>query len=234
MPASETASEPITKEVDRRPGVQAGQAPALHRVFATHPEPLGFAPSLHIRAFLLERARGNVLIYAAPLAPGDLTAFQERGGVSRQYLNHGHEASFLSERLSAPLFVHAADRAAVDARHHVRGTFTRRHALDGDLEVIPTPGHTPGATAYLWDSGRERLLFTGDTIYLRGGDWVAGLLSSSDRGSFLASLELIRGLEFDTLVPWAAGAGGPWYARTDASDTRRRIDALLAGLEGSG
>jgi hypothetical protein len=37
--------------------------PKLH---ASAPEPLGFGPSLEIRAFLLQRERGNLLIYRAP------------------------------------------------------------------------------------------------------------------------------------------------------------------------
>ena len=38
----------------------------LPRLHATAPEPLPFAPSLHIRAFVLERDHGNLLVYAAP------------------------------------------------------------------------------------------------------------------------------------------------------------------------
>ncbi len=52
--------------------------------------------------------------------------------------------------------------------------------LDDDFEVIPIPGHTPGATAYLWDDGERRHLFTGDSIYLSDGEWIAALLDSSD------------------------------------------------------
>jgi glyoxylase-like metal-dependent hydrolase (beta-lactamase superfamily II) len=99
--------------------------------------------------------------------------------------------------------------------------------LDDDFEVIPTPGHTSGATAYLWDSGEHRLLFTGDTIYLNEGEWVAAVLASSDRGLYIESLELIRELDFDVLVPWAATRGRPFYAHTDQADSRRRIDAML-------
>ena len=35
------------------------------RLHASVPEPLGFGPSLEIRAFLLQRERGNLLIYRA-------------------------------------------------------------------------------------------------------------------------------------------------------------------------
>ena len=104
--------------------------------------------------------------------------------------------------------------------------------LDDDLEVIPTPGHTSGATAYLWDTGRHRLLFTGDTIYFRHGEWVAALLAgTSDRGKYIESLELIRDLDFDVLVPWAATAGQPYHALTDKTDARRRIDAILERIQ---
>jgi glyoxylase-like metal-dependent hydrolase (beta-lactamase superfamily II) len=134
---------------------------------------------------------------------------------------------FAGDGADAPLFVHEADRAAVERKLHVRGTFSRRHMLDEDLEIIPTPGHTPGATAYLWDSGEHRFLFTGDTVYLNDGEWVAAVLESSDRDSYLQSLELIRELDFDVLVPWAASAGQPYYSMTTVSDTRRRIDAII-------
>ncbi|CAA9459763.1 MAG: hypothetical protein AVDCRST_MAG58-2344 [uncultured Rubrobacteraceae bacterium] len=32
-------------------------------LYASAPEPLGFGPSLEIRAFLLQRDRGNLLLY---------------------------------------------------------------------------------------------------------------------------------------------------------------------------
>ena len=110
-------------------------------------------------------------------------------------------------------------------------TFSDRSVLDGDFELIPTPGHTPGATAFLWDSGEHRCLFTGDTIYLRDGEWVAALdVRGSDRDAYVDTLQLIRELDFDVLVPWAATATatGAGYAMTDGADTARRIGAILS------
>jgi len=147
--------------------------------------------------------------------------------VPRHYLNHWHEAMFAPEPSPAPLFVHERERASVAKTQAVRATFSRRHVLDDDFEVIPTPGHTSGATAYLWDSGEHRFLFTGDTIYLSHGEWVAAVLDSSDRARYLDSLEAIRELDFDVLVPWAASAGEPYHALTDSRDARRRIDAII-------
>ena len=190
---------------------------------ASAPQPLPFAPSLHVRAFLLEREQGDVLVYSAETV-------KDPGGVSRWYLNHGHEAMFLPESMDAPLFVHEGDREAVEAKTHLRAAFSRRFTLDDDFEAIPTPGHTPGATAYLWDSGEHRLLFTGDSIYLDDGEWVAAVLGSSDRAAYIDSLALLRELDFDVLVPWAATAGRPYHAVTSRTDAQRRIDAIIERL----
>jgi glyoxylase-like metal-dependent hydrolase (beta-lactamase superfamily II) len=196
-------------------------------LYASTPGTLSFAPEQRIRAFLLPRERGNLLIYGAPSVARDAAAIAERGGIARVYLNHKHEAQFGGDAPDAPLFVHTGDRDAVARHRTVRAAFSTRHMLDDDFEVIPTPGHTPGATAYLWSGGEHRYLFTGDTIYLDRGEWVAALLGSSDRERYLESLELIRGLDFDVLVPWAATVDLPYTAATDARDTRRRIDAII-------
>ncbi len=194
----------------------------LPRLTASAPHPLPFAPDLVVRSFVLERDSGNVLVYSAPDLP--------RRDVARWYLNHRHEAMFPPVRPpEAPLFVHAEDRV-----EGARATFSRRHALDGDFEVIPTPGHTTGATAFLWDSGEHRVLFTGDTIYLDDGQWVAAVLESSDRAAYLESLELIRSLDFDVLVPWAATRGQAWFALTDREDADRRIGWIVERIRDGG
>jgi Metallo-beta-lactamase superfamily len=199
---------------------------AVPGLYASAPEPLPFAPSLLIRAFVLRRDHGNVLVYSVSDLGSEASAIGHLGGISRRYLNHRHEAGFAAE-LTAPLFVHEDERESVAKRLHVRGTFSRRHRLDDDFEVIPVPGHTSGATAYLCDNGEHRFLFTGDTIMLKDGEWVAAVLDSSNRESYIESLELIRGLDFDVLVPWAASGDQPYHAVTSQADRRRRVGAIL-------
>jgi glyoxylase-like metal-dependent hydrolase (beta-lactamase superfamily II) len=196
-------------------------------LYASAPQPLPFAPSSDMRAFLCQRQQGNLLIYSTSQLESEAQTTEELGGIARRYLNHRHEAEFVSEWPTSPLFVHDKERDPVAEKIHVSGTFSGRHMLDDDFEVIPTPGHTPGATAYLWDSGRHRVLFTGDTIYLSKGEWVAAVLESSDRDAYIHSLELIRDVDFDVLVPWNATDGQPYHAMTDRSDAGRRIDAIL-------
>jgi glyoxylase-like metal-dependent hydrolase (beta-lactamase superfamily II) len=192
-------------------------------LYATAPQPLPFAPSLAMRSFLCQREGGNLLVYAASGLEGEGPAIEGLGGVARQYLNHGHEAEFVSASPASPIFVHEDDSEAVDGGR----TFSGRHTVGDDFEVIPIPGHTPGAAAYLWRTGEHRVLFTGDTIYLRDGEWVTAVLESSDRESYVTSLELIRELDFDLLVPWIATGGQAYHAATDSADARRRIDSLL-------
>jgi Metallo-beta-lactamase superfamily len=206
----------------------------IPRLYATVPQPLSFAPSLGVRSFLLERDEGNLLVYSSSTIKQEAGFIRERGGVWRQYLNHGHEAwvaeatgAWVASTFGAPLYAHENEKREVSRAYDLDGTFSERHTLGDDFEVIPIPGHTGGATAFLWDTGEHRSLFTGDSITLEGDEWVAALLPSSDRDDYIESLELIRGLDFDVIVPWAASLGGSYYGLTDKSDVGRRIDGIL-------
>lgn len=210
--------------------------PTLH---ASSPEPLGFGPALEMRAFLLQRAHGNLLIYRSTTLQHDVQRVKDFGGISRQYLHHHHEASpacdWVTSTFSAPLLCHAADAGAVGQTCDVAATFTDRHLLDTDFEVIPTPGHTPGATAYLWDTGEHRVLFTGDTIFFSRGRWVgAGIDGLSDRQPYIESLELIRELDFDVVVPGIASKGEPFVAHVGKSEAVQRIDEITTRLQRGG
>ena len=170
-----------------------------------HHRPLPFATSLHTRAFTLG---GELVVYASP-------GLEDPGHIRAQYLNHWHEATFGGGFVDAPLIIHDEDAPRVECH---RATFNER-TTDGDLELIPIPGHTPGATAFLWDSGDQRFLFTGDSIYLVTASWLAAVLDDSERSAYIDSLELLRDLEFDVLVPWATK--GDWWAPAAASSSTR-------------
>jgi glyoxylase-like metal-dependent hydrolase (beta-lactamase superfamily II) len=204
----------------------AGMSTITRQLHPLTPAPLPFAPNLHVRAFVVPRERDNLLVYSSPAIADDAAAIEHLGGAAHQYLGHWHESMF-GDDLAARLVVHEADAAATAERRTVDATFTERGSLGGGFELIPIPGHTPGSTAFLWDSGERRYLFTADTIYLSDGDWVAAVLASSDREQYLDSLELLRDVDFDVLVPWGATAGQPWYAETDRADAQRRIGAII-------
>jgi len=199
-------------------------------LWATPPAPLPFDSTVDVRAFLLERPHGNLIIYDAPGLAAAASEIEARGGATRQLLNHAHEAMFGSQGLDVGVFVGERDR------NHTRslpiaGTFSERQTLDDDLEVIPTPGHTPGTTTFLWDSGRHRFLFTGDTLWIEHGNWRATVLGDSDPTAYLDSLALLRELEFDVLVPWAATAGEPYIDVVSHTQAQQRLDAIIERVQ---
>lgn len=211
--------------------------PRIAGLHATRPQPLSFAPKLSIRAFLLEREAGNLLIYNTGLLEQDGPLLAEHC-LQRQYLSHWHEAMFGSDAPArehgADVLVNAADASEVAQRGWtISEQISGRQVVDGDFEVIPIPGHTPGATAFRWSSGGRRVLFTGDTIYVEDGEWVAGVLQSMQadaRRRMAESLRLLADLEFDVLVPWAVSGDGPYAFAVAPGEARRHIDGLLEGM----
>jgi glyoxylase-like metal-dependent hydrolase (beta-lactamase superfamily II) len=202
-------------------------------LYAVGAETLSFAPTFHGRAFLLRRRDGNILVYSSGRMKEEADALLTQGGISRQYLNHRHQAmascDWVSERFAAPLFVPKLEETVIAATCRVGGAFARRELHLPDFEVIPTPGHTEGSTCFLWDDGQRRYLFTGDTIYLKDGEWIAAVLSVSDRAAYLKSLALIGELDFDVLVP--SMARGPAYQETHRAEIRRHVAAIAERLE---
>ncbi len=203
-------------------------------LLATPGAPLPFGENIFVRSFMLERAQGNVLVYNSPglgLASGEIRA---RGGATRLLINHGHEAMFGPPGIDVPVFVNAGDEAETAGSLEVAGTFSGRQALDDDLEIIPTPGHTPGTTAVLWNNEAHRFLFTGDSLWINHGEWQAVVLGSSDRAAYLDSLTTLREVEFDVLVPWGAIGGEPYLEHVTRAEAQERIDAIIARLRGGG
>ena len=66
---------------------------------------------------------------------------------------------------------------------------------DHTFDLLHTPGHTPGQLAV--HVPEEGVVFTGDTIFSGCQTW----LMTSDVDQWLAALERIRGLDFETIVP---------------------------------
>jgi glyoxylase-like metal-dependent hydrolase (beta-lactamase superfamily II) len=69
----------------------------------------------------------------------------------------------------------------------------------GGLEVIHTPGHTPGSICLY--ARRDRLLFVGDILQRRGGRVTyASTVFSDDPASARTSLRRLTGLDVQTIV----------------------------------
>ena len=203
--------------------------PDLH---ASAPVALSFAPSTHVRAFLLRRRQGNLLIYSAETVADDVRAIEDLGGIARHYLNHWHEAAFgggerIASTFGAPLFCHEDDRQPAAETVAIAGTFSERHKDGDDFEAVPIPGTRAGRPPTYGTAAGIAACSPATASICARANGSRRCSSSSDREAYVESLELIKQLDFDLLVPWAATAGQPCHALTDKTDTQRRIDAIL-------
>ena len=84
----------------------------------------------------------------------------------------------IAERFGARLHAPAVELLEIGQHAHVDVPLASRHVDANGIEVIPTPGHSPGSTCYLVPGANgQTYLFTGDTIMLGAdGDWVAGYI----------------------------------------------------------
>ncbi|EHR50695.1 Zn-dependent hydrolase, glyoxylase [Saccharomonospora marina XMU15] len=164
------------------------------------------APGLSTHAYLWAAPGGNVLFYNTTLEH-EIDGMARLGGVARQYLSHQDEIApslrAIRQRYGSTLHCGAAEADVVGRTCPVDGVVDeRRVELDG-LEVLPTPGHTPGSTCFLVSSAHEATyLFTGDTVLRDAeGKWFAGYIPGhSDRDALAASLSELAKLAPDIVI----------------------------------
>ncbi|MBX3504656.1 MAG: MBL fold metallo-hydrolase [Parvibaculum sp.] len=206
-------------------------------LWQTAPEqPIPSVPTLVTHAFLLTREDGNVLFYSSGL-PAEHRRIGELGGLRRQYLSHQDEVGpalrAIKAEFRSELFSHAAEKDEVSQILIPDRTFDGPETHLGNIDVIPTPGHTPGSTCFLVRSPHERTyLFTGDTIFMNGeGLWRAGYIEGmSDRKKLKQSLELLRELAPDVVISSAAPDGKHPVNEVTSESWRAAVDDALHGL----
>ncbi|MCC5809227.1 MAG: MBL fold metallo-hydrolase [Ectothiorhodospiraceae bacterium] len=190
-------------------------------------------PGLITRAYLLTRDEGNVLFYNTG-HPHEIDAMAERGGVSYQFLSHqdelGETLNVIGTRFGAQLGGHVNEQEEFARIRRPELLFDKRETLLGNIEVIPTPGHSPGSVCFLVDSPHgKRYLFTGDTLFLNDdGGWQAGLISGySDRDALIDSLKLLRGFRPDMVISSACPTG-VGFQEMAPEDWPARVDDALS------
>lgn len=164
-------------------------------------------PGLTTHAYLWTGGEyGNVLFYST-LTDDDFDDIESLGGVAHHYLSHRDEAGpavrRIAERFGATLHAPAAELAEIGRHAHVDVPLGSRHVDANGVEVIPTPGHTPGSTCYLVPGGNgQAYLFTGDTVFVDDdGAWRAGYIPPfSDAVPLAASLKILATLRPDLVI----------------------------------
>lgn len=193
------------------------------------------ASGLTTRAYLLARSRGNVLFYNTGHAH-EIENMDKLGGVAYQFLSHqdelGDSLNVIRGRFGAKLggSVHESGEFGKVCMPDI--LFDKRDTFLGHIEVIPTPGHTPGSTCFFVESDSgKRYLFTGDTIYLnKAGEWEAGFIPGvSNLDELRKSLSILRELEPD-LVLSSGSDGGGGYQEMTPTDWLSHVDHARSRL----
>lgn len=208
---------------------QTGLQSSIRGLYATPTAPLPFLAGVVVRSFVLKREQGNIIVYNSPGVTAAAHEILKLGRPDRLLITHWHEAMFGPPNLGVPIFVHESDRALT--KLPITGSFSNRQRIDDDLEVVPTPGHTPGTTMFLWDNGEHRLLFSGDSIWVQGGDWKAVLLEENGREAYIDSLSQLMDLHFDILVPWGSEEGQPYGYGVTHSQARKNLGRIVKRLQ---
>ena len=139
---------------------------------------------------------------------------------------HGHGDhtagnAALRARTGARILIHAADAGGIRA-DGLLSDGDRLQVGELSVEVIHTPGHTPGGIC-LYTEGH---LFTGDTLFV--GDSGRTDLPGGDRPTLGASIRRLMALPEDTVV-WPGHDYGPTPSSTLAWEKRHNVNAREYG-----
>jgi glyoxylase-like metal-dependent hydrolase (beta-lactamase superfamily II) len=132
--------------------------------------------------------------------------------ITHSHWDHIADAASLKNKLGAPLYVHSSDAGnlkqpgsdRLTLHFPIEGVSPDGFLNGGDrlelgnlvLEVIETPGHTPGGIC-LWLE-KEKVLFSGDTLFRKSIGRVD--LPTGNREDMLNSLKKLGNLPSETKV----------------------------------
>ena len=154
---------------------------------------------------------------------GSFDAIDALGGVALHLLGDMHFAARYNDDVEARFGIPTmcSEVEGSDVKRKVANVVTfpfERHQLAPGVEVIPTPGHRPGAVAYRIDIAGRTCLFAGDSIYHDGTDWICPV-SKKNRKTMLATLDRLEDIPFDVLLS-NTGANNP-VCHVELDDTTR-------------
>lgn len=179
------------------------------------------------------REAGNLVLDASRV--GSISdSFDEMaamGGVAAAVISDRHlggpSTNEIAERFGAKIY---CSRIEADAMGHRVNAVQIDHALalerqtiEGDLTLVPTPGHTAGQFSTLVPLPCGRVLFTADFVYRAKGAWRPG---NNSRKKMTASFEGLRDLKFDYVVPWTGY--DPAETFVVIKDVNAAVDEMIA------
>jgi glyoxylase-like metal-dependent hydrolase (beta-lactamase superfamily II) len=181
-------------------------------------------------AHFVERPAGNLVLDAVHISDS-FDAIAERGGVAAVVLTDRHLAGDASNKIAAHFGARTyCSQIEADAMAHRSHPVQIDHALpyertivEGDVMLVPTPGHTEGQFATLCEVQGARILFTADFVWIEHGNWRPG---NSSRKKMRKAFDGLRDLAFDYVVPWTSYSADAFFMKID--DVNATVDAMIA------
>lgn len=184
----------------------------------------------HGYVHFVQRPTGNLVLDAGHISD-TFDAIAAKGGVAAMVLTDRHLAGDGSNkiaahfgarvycsRIEAEAMAHRSHKVHID---HV--VPYERTVVEGDVMLVPTPGHTPGQFATLCEVQGARILFTADFVWRADGGWYPGNPSLK---KMRAGFEGLRDLAFDYVVPWTSYSADAFFVKID--DVNAEVDAMIA------
>jgi len=186
-------------------------------------------------AYLLVRETGNILFYNSGLRD-EYQHMKALGGIAFQYLSHrdevGASLAEIKELFGSKLCCHRLEEQAVGRATSVDCLFDKRETRLGNIEIIPTPGHTNGSVCFLIRSVHGKTyLFTGDTIYMNNDTWEvrANRYGGGSKSDLKNSLILLQDLAPAVIIS-SASIGTTPFKEVSAAEWRSDVDKVLRTL----
>ena len=183
-------------------------------------------------AHFVQRPAGNLLLDASRTtsfsdafddmaAAGGVTAVvisdRHLGGPPTNQVAERFDARVYCSQIEADAMGHRSNAVWID---HVMPY--ARATIEGDVRLIPTPGHTAGQFATLCEVGGRRIFFSSDFVWRVDGRWRPG---NTSRRKMRPAFEALRDLDFDTVVPWTGYSHTEFFV--DVPDVGAAVDAMI-------
>jgi hydroxyacylglutathione hydrolase len=190
-------------------------------------------------AYLLVADDGQTAVVDASEAGPVRAAIAAEGVTPRaiwsthHHFDHVGGNAELSAELGVEVVGHASDGGRLPAMTHPVNHGDVVTVGNLSARCLHIPGHTLGAVAYFVDSGAERVVFTGDTLFCAG----CGRLFEGTPAQMVSSLERLRALPPDTRVYCGheyTESNLRFAASVESTDDIRRAHTRAAALRAGG
>jgi len=181
-------------------------------------------------AYLLKRKDGNILMGRSDDMSAQVPLIEEHGGVAQIYIHDRHMAKAGMGKNTDVLGLGIICSAIEAKACHKTVAVAEKLPMEPiqvlpDLKIVPTPGHTQGAFSHIWENGKHRYLFIGDTLVPVEGEWKFWV-SKKNTALMIESMRRLQQEDFDVILSNSFGCKP--FAWTNV--TKRQKDNMLSGV----